>query len=139
MTPPLLDKQFFKPPTTLKKAPALFHAILKFLLDTKSCNRVIAITHAFIQRQTIAYLRQVNYFLVCTRTELPTPSSSDLAFLFYFAFILKLGVMYVWHAGDDENGKPIEIRCEWLASKLKDHCFPTEIQTALLKRPQNSM
>ena len=45
----------------------------------------------------------------------------------------------MWHAGDDENGKPIERRCEWLASKLKDHYFPTEIQTALLKCPNNSM
>ena len=85
--PSLLQNQFYKPPTTLKKTPALFHAILKFLMDTKPCNGVFAITRAFLQRQTSAYLRQVNYFLVCTRTELPTPSSSDFAFFFYFALI----------------------------------------------------
>ena len=67
------------------------------------------------------------------------PLSSDFAFFVYFAFILKLGVMYVWHAGDDEKCISIEIRCEWLASKLNEHYFPTEIQAVLLKRPHNSM
>ena len=108
-------------------------------MDTKSCNGVVGIARAFLQRDTTTYLRQVNYFLVCTRPELPTPSSSDCAFFLYFAVVLKLGVMYVHNAGDDETDEPIEIRCEWLASKLNDHYFPTEISTTFLKRPNNSM
>ena len=34
--PELLAHLFFKPPATMKKAPALFHSLTKFLLDTNS-------------------------------------------------------------------------------------------------------
>ena len=80
-------------------------------------------------------------FLVCTRPEQPTPSSSDCAFFLFFAVVLKLGVMYVHNSGLplDDTDEPIEIRCEWLASKLDNHYFPTEISTVVLKRPTNSM
>ena len=60
--PALLDKQFYKPPATIKKPPALFHILIKFLMDTKSCNGVVGIARAFLQRNTTSYLRQVNYF-----------------------------------------------------------------------------
>ena len=141
LNPAVLDKQFYKPPATIKKPPALFHVLIKFLMDTKSCNGVVGIARAFLQRNTTSYLRQVNYFLVCTRPELPTPSSSDCAFFLFFAVVLKLGVMYVHNSGLplDDTDEPIEIRCEWLASKLDNHYFPTEISTVLLKRPTNSM
>ena len=42
--PELLAHLFYKPPATMKKAPALFHSLTKFLLDTNSCGGVAAVT-----------------------------------------------------------------------------------------------
>ena len=58
----VLDKQFYKPPATIKKPPALFHVLIKCLMNTKSCNGVVGIARAFLQRNTTSYLCQVNYF-----------------------------------------------------------------------------
>ena len=44
LNPTKLEKNFYKPTPTMKKPPALFHVLTKFLIDTSSCNETTAVT-----------------------------------------------------------------------------------------------
>ena len=48
-----LERSFYKPTPTMKKPPALFHVLTKFLVDTHSYNGVIGITRVFQHRQIV--------------------------------------------------------------------------------------
>ena len=41
--PGLLDKQFYNPPATFKKPPALFHTLIKFLMDTSPAMELLVL------------------------------------------------------------------------------------------------
>jgi hypothetical protein len=62
--PELLAHLFFKPPATMKKAPALFHSLTKFLLDTNSCGGVAAVTRVFQRADDKSYFRQVLFYFI---------------------------------------------------------------------------